>query len=67
MFAASQLHKKGVESELALSSTDGRLARIAVKWEAVMDFLVPLGYEDDTGFHYGEIHVSSESRHISAR
>jgi len=28
--------------------------RVAVTWEAVVEFLVPLGYEDDKGFHYGK-------------
>ena len=28
--------------------------RILIKWNAVVNFLVPVGYEDDNGFHYGK-------------
>jgi len=31
----------------------GCLKRIAVTWDAVMNFVVPLGYQDKNGFHYG--------------
>ena len=27
--------------------------RIAVGWDAVVNFLVPIGYEDESGFYYG--------------
>jgi hypothetical protein len=27
--------------------------RAAVIWEAALDVIAPLGYEDETGFHYG--------------
>ena len=27
--------------------------RLAVRWQALADYLVPIGYEDATGFHYG--------------
>jgi hypothetical protein len=27
--------------------------RITVSWDAVINFLVPVGYEDESGFHYG--------------
>jgi hypothetical protein len=27
--------------------------RIFARWSAVIDFVVPIGYEDETGFHYG--------------
>jgi len=26
---------------------------ISVKWHEVVEFLVPVGYEDEAGFHYG--------------
>lgn len=29
-------------------------ARLAVMWEAAVNYLVPVGYENETGFHYGE-------------
>jgi hypothetical protein len=29
--------------------------RIEVIWHAVIDYLVPIGYEDETGFHFGEM------------
>jgi hypothetical protein len=27
--------------------------RVIIQWNAVVDFLVPVGYEDAQGFHYG--------------
>ena len=30
------------------------LTRIGAAWGAAMGFLVPIGYEDEAGFHYGE-------------
>jgi hypothetical protein len=27
--------------------------RLTIKWEALVEFVVPLGYQDETGFHYG--------------
>jgi hypothetical protein len=39
------------------NTSSGRLgcfARIVITWRAVINFLVPIGYEDETGFHYGE-------------
>jgi hypothetical protein len=28
--------------------------RIVATWHAAVNYLVPIGYEDETGFHYGE-------------
>jgi hypothetical protein len=30
------------------------LTRVVATWHAAIDFLVPIGYEDEWGFHYGE-------------
>ncbi len=30
-----------------------RLAQIIAKWRAAVSFKVPVGYQDETGFHYG--------------
>jgi hypothetical protein len=30
-----------------------RWTRIAVAWHAAVNYLVPIGYEDEAGFHYG--------------
>lgn len=27
--------------------------RISVEWRKTVEFLLPVGYEDETGFHYG--------------
>ena len=27
---------------------------MAVSWDAVVNFLAPLGYENESGFHYGK-------------
>lgn len=32
----------------------GLLTRLVVGWFSAVSFLVPVGYEDETGFHYGE-------------
>ena len=39
----------------------GYLTRIVATWHAAINFLVPIGYEDETGFHYGEMPGPSES------
>jgi hypothetical protein len=54
----------GVPAERAFSSNGNGLiapaarsgiwTRVAVTWHTAIDYLVPLGYEDETGFHYGE-------------
>ena len=31
----------------------GRVARRVERWRAALQVLVPAGYEDDTGFHFG--------------
>jgi hypothetical protein len=31
-----------------------RLFRFVETWQTVLGSLVPVGYEDETGFHYGE-------------
>jgi len=30
------------------------LSRLVAVWEAALNFLIPTGYQDETGFHYGE-------------
>jgi len=30
------------------------MKRIKVNWDAAVNFVVPLGYEDEAGFHYGK-------------
>jgi hypothetical protein len=34
--------------------------RVVVTWDAVINYFVPIGYEDEGGFHYGERPMSSE-------
>jgi len=33
----------------------GFWTRIVAMWNAALNFFVPYGYEDETGFHYGEM------------
>jgi hypothetical protein len=33
---------------------NGSWTRMEVTWHAVINYLVPIGYQDETGFHYGE-------------
>jgi len=39
----------------------GCLTRIVAAWEAAVNYLVPIGHEDETGFHCGEMPNRSES------
>jgi len=57
------LIKKGVrpkwpchrgESAISVNRRSRCLQRIAAVWHAAISFLVPIGYEDKSGFHYGE-------------
>jgi hypothetical protein len=57
----------GVPAEgVSLSNSDvlivpaarpGSWTRIAIAWRTTINYLVPIGYEDETGFHYGEMPV----------
>lgn len=42
-----------LDSPRGFRRVPGFQTRIAVKWEAIVNFLVPIGYEDEAGFHYG--------------
>jgi len=48
----------GMVAEGPASSHFGRQmmswAGLVVTWQAAMNFLAPMGYQDQTGFHYGE-------------
>jgi len=37
-------------------------SRMTVKWHAFVDYLVPIGYQDETGFHYGIEPVQFDAR-----
>jgi hypothetical protein len=37
----------------------GSWTRIAVTWQRAVDYLMPIGYQDETGFHYGEMPASN--------
>jgi hypothetical protein len=37
----------------APSCNTGILSSLKVDWSAVVDYFVPIGYQDATGFHYG--------------
>jgi hypothetical protein len=41
-----------IDAEL-LTPKVGCWRNLAIKWEALVEFIVPLGYQDETGFHYG--------------
>ncbi len=49
------------ESLIVPAAPTGRRTRLAVTWHAVMNYLVPIGYEDEAGFHYGEMPPSNTS------
>jgi len=63
MTTVRHLSEKGVQPESPASSGDaaitasarlGCFTRVVATWHAAINFLVPIGYEDETGFHYGE-------------
>jgi hypothetical protein len=66
-----------VSAESVPSSNCGRLVvpdarsgswtRIAGAWHAAINYLVPIGYEDETGFHYGEMPVPNSTMSLGEK
>ena len=64
MTIISQITENGAKPEWTSPSEDatfcdshtksGRGSRLVASWHAAVNFLVPIGYEDETGFHFGE-------------
>ena len=63
MTAASHISKKKVRavwhssSEGLVTFPSGRsgiINHISSTWKVTVNFLAPVGYQDETGFHYGE-------------
>jgi len=42
------------DTEFNRTARPGKWTRIAVTWHAAIQYLVPIGYQDADGFHYGE-------------
>ena len=42
-----------VEAPAAPNAPHGILPSLHIDWETVAHFLVPIGYQDAAGFHYG--------------
>jgi hypothetical protein len=62
MMASSLLSKSGIQKQktMPLQCVDQplragmtRVTKIIAKWRAAVSFKVPVGYQDETGFHYG--------------
>ncbi len=47
------VHEDRTDNPEASCETPGCSMRIAVSWNAAVNFIVPMGYEDGSGFHYG--------------
>ena len=67
---ATMIHKEaGVPAEWLPTSNrvtrivpgvrTGSWTRVAVPWHAAISYLAPFGYEDEAGFHYGEMPESN--------
>jgi hypothetical protein len=41
--------------------------RLAVTWRAAINFFVPIGYEDETGFHYGQKPASKTASRLGEK
>lgn len=37
------------------------LSRVVAIWDSIVNRLVPMGYENETGFHYGELAQRAQS------
>lgn len=55
MTTTSHITVAGANADLpgTANVAGGLLRRLSVSWEAVANFVVPIGYEDEEGFHYG--------------
>jgi len=63
MIIGHQMTERGDEAVASLpmgitllqrpTPSGGAPTRISVKWRKAVEFLLPVGYEDETGFHYG--------------
>jgi hypothetical protein len=51
----------GRETHTNSSAQSRGLSRIIGVWRAIRDSFAPLGYEDETGFHYGDRPKRNES------
>jgi hypothetical protein len=64
MASAQSINQNGIRTESRDSSgrhaakapaaRGGWYSRLVDAWRAVMDFTIPVGYEDENGFHYGD-------------
>ena len=50
----------GVDHPDASRVQSGFLSHVVAMWHAVLNFVAPFGFEDETGFHYGEMPASRE-------
>lgn len=75
MTTARHLTGKGVRPEwpcfcgepvISVNRRSRCLQRIVAVWQAAINFLVPIGYEDESGFHYGEPPAAKRRRSTPA-
>jgi len=45
----------------------GSWTRLAVTWHKAINYFVPIGYEDETGFHYGEMPASNSAMRLGEK
>ena len=49
------------DAEFNRTAHPGRWMRIAITWHAAIQYLVPIGYQDAGGFHYGAVPGSNSA------
>jgi hypothetical protein len=56
-------HRSG---KTAPATKSPRWKRLGITWHAALDYLVPMGHEDETGFHYDKTTKSNPPATTSA-
>jgi len=64
---AHWLSSSDASGPIVPAARPGSWTRLAVTWHAAINYLMPIGYEDETGYHYGEMPVSNTATSLGTR